>query len=117
KAVAERNRFLLFLLVAAILTGAVGVRGLVGGELATLAMWYGNVMWSALLLLAVCGYVLFQRSSVFGDPTRTVYRLGSAVGGRLSNIVETPPASLIHLQDLVRRDRVPTANGSRSSGA
>ncbi len=60
--VEKRETMVIALLTAAIVAGAIGTRGLVGRDLATEAMWYGNVMWSAVLLLLGCGYVRYRES-------------------------------------------------------
>jgi hypothetical protein len=61
RALTERNWLLGLLLAAAILVGAGGIKGLLGSDAASAALWWGNVMWSTLLLLAGCCYVLLGR--------------------------------------------------------
>jgi hypothetical protein len=58
QALTERSWFLGSLLLLAILAGFSGVKGFLGGNLASVALWWGNVMWSTLILLVGCGYVL-----------------------------------------------------------
>jgi hypothetical protein len=62
-AIAGRHRGLGVLVAAAILAGAVGVRGLAGSDPSSLALWCGNVTWSTLILLVGCGYALLQQRS------------------------------------------------------
>lgn len=59
-----RDRVLALLMLGAAAAGAAGIKGLWGGEMAALALWYGNVMWSALLLLAGCGYALARKPEI-----------------------------------------------------
>ncbi len=57
-AMARRDWLLGVALVGAIVLGSVVMKGLLGGDAAALALWFGNVMGSALFLLAGCGYAL-----------------------------------------------------------
>jgi hypothetical protein len=61
-ALTERNRRLGALLIGAVLAGASGIKGILGSDAASVALWWGNVTGSTLLLLAGCGYVLGRRS-------------------------------------------------------
>jgi hypothetical protein len=59
-AVVERNRVLGLVLGAAIAIGAVGIKGLLGVDSATVALWWGNVTGSALALLLGCAGMLLH---------------------------------------------------------
>jgi Glycosyltransferase family 87 len=60
RAVLGRNLVLAFVLVAAVGVGALGIKGLLGVDSASVALWWGNVMWSALFLLLGCAGVLLR---------------------------------------------------------
>jgi hypothetical protein len=61
RALTARSHFLGLLLIVAILVGASGIKGLLGSDMASVALWWGNVMWSTFILLAGCGYVLLRQ--------------------------------------------------------
>jgi hypothetical protein len=60
RALTERNWFLGLLLLLAIFAGLSGIKGLLGSDAASVALWWGNVMWSTFILLAGCAYVLLR---------------------------------------------------------
>lgn len=90
-AVETQDRVATGLLAAAIGIGTVGIRGLVGEDVATLALWYGNVMWSALFLFAACVYVL---SSEAGETDCCVaYPLMTPIGRIRATLRDRPARS------------------------
>jgi hypothetical protein len=66
-AVAGRDFFAGAFLVAGIAAGAVGIKGLLGPDTASVAMWYGNLMWCSLILFVGCSYELVRYPWVKSD--------------------------------------------------
>ena len=64
RAMVGRNPASAAFLVGAIASGVAGVKGVVGADLASVALWYGNVTGSALLLLSGCIWAVVQRPPV-----------------------------------------------------
>jgi hypothetical protein len=59
----ERDQLLGVMLLLAIVAGFSGIKGLLGSDVASIALWWGNVTWSTLFLLAGCSYVMIGRRS------------------------------------------------------
>jgi Glycosyltransferase family 87 len=59
-AVQRGDRFLWALLLGAIAMGVLSNKDLWGSTIYTLALWYGSVTWSALLLFLGCAYALLR---------------------------------------------------------
>ena len=69
-AVGRRDRWLALVLAGAIVLGSLATKGLCGGDAAALALWFGNVMWMALFLLAGCAHALVNEHRIgYIDPT------------------------------------------------
>lgn len=79
RAIGQRDWLLGVALGGAIIMGSLATKGLCGGEAAALALWYGNVMWSALFLLAGCGYALSDQPEARAPGRRS--RLIAAASG------------------------------------
>ena len=79
-ALENRSRVVWALLIAAIIAGTVGIRGLVGRDLATVTLWYGNVMWSAVLLLVACCHILYFEPDVAEPSAIMRYPLMTPIG-------------------------------------
>lgn len=93
RAVNHQDRVSLAILGLAILAGGLTIKDLAGTNLATLAMWFGGVTWSAILLLA--GAVLLLRRQ-----RRTPERVpeSDAIGsGRATPGPRTPQRIGIHV--------------------
>jgi hypothetical protein len=67
RAIQSKSRLQLAFVAAAALAGLLGMKGLWGGEVAALALWYANVTVSALCLFAGCLVALRNRSSSAGS--------------------------------------------------
>jgi hypothetical protein len=72
-AMAERNGWVGVALAASITAGCLGFRDVWGANTAMVALWWGNVTWSALFLLAACGYAVAQPA--FGKQAAIAIRL------------------------------------------
>jgi hypothetical protein len=70
-ALARYDRLLGFLLALSITCGFLGFRDLWGSSMAALALWLGNVTWSALLLSAGCARALYQPREAHGAAMAT----------------------------------------------
>jgi hypothetical protein len=69
RAVCDKNRSAGLFLALAVAAGVAGTKGLWGGNLSVLALWCGNVMWSAVFLCAGCFQVLaVRRPAKSADP-------------------------------------------------
>jgi hypothetical protein len=93
QAVETRDVFLGSLVAAAVIMGLLGVRGLVGRDLATLALWYGNVMGSALMLLAGCTYVPVANFQPKTATIRLRYPLMTPMGRMRATFRDRPARS------------------------
>jgi hypothetical protein len=61
-AMRRKESWPLVCLAMAAVSGCLGISGLVGGRLASLSLWYGNVTWSALFLYAGCCWAIRQQA-------------------------------------------------------
>lgn len=102
QAVYERDFLSGAMLALAIVTAALTIKDLAGPNLATLAMWYGGVTWSAILLL--CGLTrLLLLSSQPADPETTSRRAARGPGAMQTLGVEVRQfpesgANAVHVQ-------------------
>jgi hypothetical protein len=95
----RRSRLLGIFLALAILAGASGIPGLAGDRAASLAMWCGNVTWSAVILLGACSVILLRPPAVPpASPPRganriTVYPLMTPTGRIRATFLDSPARS------------------------
>jgi hypothetical protein len=93
-AVIGRERIAGIAVAGSIGAGLVGTNGLFGDGASTLALWYGNVTWSALFLFAGCAYALASRRVASSQALPSItYPLMTPMGRMRATRRESPARS------------------------